>query len=42
MAAFGQEILFGMLFFIVWVIKNQKNPKKIHPLIFDFDTILAL
>ena len=39
---FCLEMMFGMLFFIVWAIQNQKNPKKVRPSIFDFDTILAL
>ena len=35
-ANFGQEMMFGMLFFNVWAIQNQKNPKKVRPSIFDF------
>ena len=36
---FGQEIMFGMLFFIIWAIENQKNGRQS---IFDFQLILAL
>ena len=39
---FGQEIMFGMLFFIIWAIENQKNPKNGRQSIFDFQLILAL
>ena len=39
---FGQEIMFGMLFFIIWAIENQKNPKNGRHSIFDFQLILAL
>ena len=39
---FCLEMMFGMLFFIVWAIQNQKNPKKVCPSVFDFDSILAL
>ena len=39
---FGQEIMFGMLFFIIWAIENQKNSKNGRQSIFDFQLILAL
>ena len=33
---FCLQITFGILFFIVRAIENPKNPKKVHPSIFDF------
>ena len=42
MAAFGLEIMFSVLIFIVLAIENQKNPKNGRQSIFDFQLILAL
>ena len=41
MAAFGLEIMFSMLIFIVLAIENQKNPKNKRWSIFDFRQIFG-